>query len=231
MFGLASRCRAGHALPSAVDVRRTGAVDGRVSALQVVHGVDDRAVDPHLEVQVRAVAAARAARVADDLALADARAHRGAEARLVRVARRHRRRVLDAGVVAVAARGRLALHQDDPARGGGADRRARRDADVDAGVAGLPGARFAERRGDRAVDGPDQTARALPDRAGWARGGRARGARGGGLQARGDALLLALQRGDVVFEVVALVARRGQGARLLVACALGALLPRHELGL
>src|SRR6185295_12577038 len=58
---------------------------------EVVQRVRDRAVDAHLEVQVRTEAQPGAAAVADDLALADARAERRREARLVRVARRQRR--------------------------------------------------------------------------------------------------------------------------------------------
>src|SRR4051794_5884142 len=139
---------------------------GAFLALEVVERVGHLAVDADLEVQVVAVAAAGAARVADDLALGDMGAHRGGEARLVRVTRRHGCRVLDAGEVAVAAGLRLALHQGDRARGGRADRRAGRDADVDARVAGLPRALLAERRGDRPVDRPDELPAAAADRAG-----------------------------------------------------------------
>src|SRR3954453_14699420 len=88
--------------------------------LQVVHRVHDRPVDAHLEVQMRAEAAPGAAAVADHLALADRRPHRGGEARLVGGARRHRRRMLDAREVAVAAGCRLGLHEYDPAGRGGA---------------------------------------------------------------------------------------------------------------
>src|SRR4051794_2809255 len=105
-----------------------------------------------------AEAAPGAAAVADDLTLCDARAERRAEARLVGVARRHHGGVLDAREVAVAARDAGALHERDAAGGGRADRRPGRHADVDAGVAGLPGARLAEWRGDRPVDRPDQRA-------------------------------------------------------------------------
>src|SRR4051812_10038137 len=153
-------------------------------------------------------AAAGAPNVADHLALFDLCAHRRAEPRLVRVTRRQRARVLDAGEVPVAARGRLALHEHDLAVRGGADRRAGRDADVDARVAGLPGARLAERRRDRTVDRPDQPARARLDRAG---GDRPRVARELGLDLR----LLLLQRRDVVLEIVAAVARARQQAVLV----------------
>src|SRR3712207_8913546 len=54
-----------------------------------------------------------AADVADDLALGDRLADRDADARLVRVARRHRAAVLDAGEVPVAARGARALDEQD----------------------------------------------------------------------------------------------------------------------
>src|SRR3954453_4348117 len=111
--------------------------------LEVVKRVHNRAIDPRLEVQVRAEAAARAARVADDLALGDVRADARPEARLVRVARRERPRVLDAREVAVAAARGLGLHERDRAGRGGADRGPARDADVDPRVTGLPGARLA----------------------------------------------------------------------------------------
>src|SRR6185503_17702903 len=88
---------------------------------EVVQRVRDRTVDAHLEMQVRTEAQPGAAGVADDLALADARAERRREARLVRVARRQRGRVRDAGVVAVPARGAGRLHQRDLARRGRAD--------------------------------------------------------------------------------------------------------------
>src|SRR3712207_6568402 len=64
--------------------------------LQVTGRVDRRPVDAHLEVQVRTGGVARVARLADDLALADALAHGHADARLVAVARRQRAGVLDA---------------------------------------------------------------------------------------------------------------------------------------
>src|SRR5215213_4424170 len=78
--------------------------------LQVAGRVDRRAVDARLEVQVVAEAVPGAADVADDLALGDARAVGCAVARLVGVARRQAAGVLDAGVVAVAAR---PAHQHD----------------------------------------------------------------------------------------------------------------------
>src|SRR4051794_27026118 len=71
--------------------------------LQVVQGVRGLAVDPRLEVQVRPGREAGAPDGADRVALADVLPHVHVEARLVPVARRQRRAVLDAGVVAVAA--------------------------------------------------------------------------------------------------------------------------------
>ena len=79
--------------------------------------------------------------------------------RLVGVAGGQRAAVLDAGVVAVAARpARRARRCRPPAARIGVPVR---DADVDAGVAGLPGAALAERRGDRPVDRPDEVSVAL----------------------------------------------------------------------
>src|SRR4051812_34903370 len=152
--------------------RRRGARTAGRRDSEVVQRVRDRAVDPHLEVQVRPEAQAGAAAVADDLALADGRPERRREARLVRVARRERRGVRDARVVAVAARRADGLHQRHLARRGGTDGRPARHADVDAGVARLPRAALAERRGDRPVDRPDHAAVALPDRARGQRSGR-----------------------------------------------------------
>ena len=71
--------------------------------LQISERVDGRAVDPDLEVEVVAEAAAGAADVADHVALRDRRADAGRVARLVRVAGREPAAVVDAGVVAVAA--------------------------------------------------------------------------------------------------------------------------------
>src|SRR3954447_6611970 len=171
--------------------------------------------------RVRPEAAAGAAAVADHLSLLDARAHRRAEARLVRVAGRQRGRVLDAGEVAVAAGRRLRLHQHDLAVGRRADRRARGDADVDARVAGLPGARLAERRRDRPVDRPDEPARAAADRTG---GERAAEARQLGL----ELALGLLEAGDVVFELVPAVARGVQQRGLLRTGALDGVLALDE---
>src|SRR5829696_2481568 len=170
-------------------------------ALQVPHRIDGRPVDAHLEVQVVAEAVPGAADVADHLALAHARAHRGPVAGLVRVAGRERA-VRDARVVAVAAG---PAEQHDTAGIGGADRRARRDADVDARVQAAPA--HAERRDYGPVDGPDQRARALPDRAG-------RAAALSGLELRQHRRLLLLERPQVALEVLALRPRGRQRARL-----------------
>src|SRR3954452_21226579 len=84
---------------------------------EVVQRVDRDAVDARLEVQVVPEAVAGAPDVADDLALGDARAHGGREARLVRVAGGEpAARVLDARVVAVAVD--PAQDHDAPGRGG-----------------------------------------------------------------------------------------------------------------
>ena len=108
-----------------------------------------------------AEAVARAARVADDLALRDALADGDADARLVAVTGRQPAAVADAGVVAVAAD---PAGDQDAAGLGGVDRRARRHRDVDARVQAAPA--HAERRDDRAVDGPDEAAGARLDRPG-----------------------------------------------------------------
>src|SRR6476469_431450 len=134
-------------------------------ASKVIQRVRHRAVDAHLEVQVRPETATGAAREADDLTLADLLAQRDAERRLMRVAGGHRAGVLDAGEVPVAARGGLRLQQRDAPGGGRVARRSRGGADVDAGGAARPGAALPERRGDRAVDGPNQRAAAALDRA------------------------------------------------------------------
>src|SRR3954452_719023 len=175
---------------------------------EVVQRVRDRAVDPHLEVQVRAEAQPGAAGVADDLALRDARPERGREARLVRVARRQRRAVRDARVVAVAAGRADRLHERDLARRGGADRRAARDADVDARVARLPRAALAERRRDRPVYRPDHPARAALDRARRQRPGRPR-------ERALDLRLLGPQARERALEVLALAAHLHERAALV----------------
>src|SRR5437588_6629359 len=99
--------------------------------LEVAQRVDRRPVDPHLEVQVRAEAVARAADVADQLSLCDLRARADGEGRLVGVAGRHPAAMVDTGVVAVAAD--PACKDDRPGRGS-VDRRSVGDADVDSGV-------------------------------------------------------------------------------------------------
>src|SRR3954447_5035739 len=110
--------------------------------LEVVQGVRYGAVDPHLEVQVVAEAEAGAADAPDHLSLAHVLADAHEDRRLVAVAGRQRGRVLDAGVVAVAAHPARDHHSTSVRC---ADRSARRHADVDAGVARLPGTSLAER--------------------------------------------------------------------------------------
>src|SRR5262249_3351721 len=103
---------------------------------------------------------------------------------------------------------------------GGADRRAGRDADVDARVAGLPRALLAERRRDRPVDRPDQPARAVLDRAEVA-----------DVDARQLCLDLRLrldEARDVVLELLAAVARGLQQRGLLAPDGLDAVAPAHE---
>src|SRR3954447_13746143 len=142
---------------------------------------------------------------ADDLALADARAEARAELRLVGVARRQARAVLDAGVVAVAAGRADALHEHDAAVVGGVDRRADRGRDVDAGV-DVAGALLAEGAGDRPVDRPDHAARALADR---------EVARLLDLvELRGDLARRRLEVVDVALEALAVVAHLPEGGRL-----------------
>src|SRR4051794_7815844 len=104
---------------------------------------------------MRAEAAARAVGDRDDLALRDVRAGADREARQMGVAGRQCGGVLDAQEVPVAARRALGLLEGDDAGARGADRGPARDPDVDARVAGLPGAALTERGGDRAVDRPD----------------------------------------------------------------------------
>src|SRR5207247_696299 len=94
--------------------------------------------------------------------------------------------------------GRL-LKRHDP-RAGGAHRGAARDADVDARVAGLPRAPLAERRGDRAVDGPDELSGARLDRAGRQAGKPARRA----VERALDLVLLGLEVGQPTLQRVAL---------------------------
>src|SRR5205807_5328074 len=70
--------------------------------LQIPKRIDGRAVDPNLEMQMRAEAVPRAPDVADHLALRDAAATDG-ERRLVRVRRRETAAVVDDREVPVAA--------------------------------------------------------------------------------------------------------------------------------
>src|SRR4051812_47871527 len=171
-------------------------ISGRIAS-KVVQRVRDRSVDAHLEVQVRTEAAPGAARQADDLALADTLAQRDAERGLVGVAGGHRAGVLDAGEVAIATGGRFGLQQGDAPGRGGADRGAGGHADVDAGMAGLPGTPLAELRRDRAAHRPDERPAAALDRAGRQRALTA-------LQRPGDLRLLGLEVGKVALELPAL---------------------------
>src|SRR5207253_10369631 len=91
--------------------------------LEVAERVGGGAVDPHLEVEVRAGAVAGVAGVADQVALADLGADGGGEARLEGVAGGEPAAVVDAGVVAVTAAFVLGLLEDHGPVGGGADRR------------------------------------------------------------------------------------------------------------
>ena len=179
---------------------RLHALEG-TARLEVPHRVDRIAADPDLEVQVRAGRVARVAGVADDLALADALADRDRDPRLVAVARGDAAAVVDAGVVAVAAG---PAGDRDGAAVGGAQRRALRDGDVDAGVEPAPA--VAERRGERAVDRPDEAARALPDR-------RRRAGRSTPASRAAIFGLLLLERGEVGLELVAV---RADGDERLV---------------
>src|SRR4051812_29653813 len=174
--------------------------------LEIAHGVDRRPVDPRLEVDVRSEAVPRAARGADDLPLGHALADGDPDARLVAVARGERAAVVDAGVVAVAAD---PAGDDHAAALGRVDRGARRHRDVDAGVQAAPA--HAERGDDRAVDGPDQPARAGSDRARLDRPGAALD----GGDARLDPAVGGLERGEVALEVLAAVARAGERLRLV----------------
>src|SRR5829696_3485920 len=185
-------------------------------ALQVPHRIDGRPVDAHLEVQVVAEAVPGAADVADHLALAHARAHRGPVARLVRVAGRERAAVVDARVVAVAAG---PAQQHDAAAVGGADRRSRRHGDVDARVQAPPA--HAEAGDDRPVDRPDQAARALADRAGRAAALRR-------LEPGEHRRLLFLERRQVALQITPVVPRGRERPRLHRAGALELLLAVDE---
>src|SRR5829696_6338723 len=185
-------------------------------ALQVPHRIDGRPVDAHLEVQVVAEAVPGAADVADHLALAHARAHRGPVARLVRVAGRERAAVVDARVVAVAAG---PAQQHDAAAVGGADRRSRRHGDVDARVQAPPA--HAEAGDDRPVDRPDQAPRALADRAGRAAALRR-------LEPGEHRRLLLLERRQVALQITPVVPRGRERPRLHRAGALELLLAVDE---
>src|SRR6266536_34514 len=139
--------------------------------LEVAERVDGDAVDPDLEMEVRAGAEAGAADVADHLALRDVLAAGDRDARLVAVRRGEAAAVVDHHEVAVAG---LPAAVDDAAGSGGVDRRAVWDADVDAGMEPAPAG--AERARDRAAHGPDEPARARRGRRGRTRAAAAGGA-------------------------------------------------------
>src|SRR4051812_45125823 len=106
----------------------------RTGDLEVSHRIGHFAVDPDLEVKVRAEAVAGAVAVADDLALGDLLPGRDRKGLLVGVTGGETATVVDAGVVAIAAAARLRLSEDHGSRSRGADRRAARNRDVDARV-------------------------------------------------------------------------------------------------
>src|SRR4051794_6103614 len=187
---------------------------------EVVQRICHGSVDSDLEMQMRAKAETGASGDPDDLSLRHVLADMDTQRRLVPVARREHRGVLDAGVVAVA---RDPAGDRDAAGVGGADRRPGRHADVDAGVARLPGATLAEGRRDRPVDRPDHRAAAAPDRAGVERRATL-----GGTQLRLD---LRLQLREVALELLArrLDVRERGAAPIARALELDAV--RHELAL
>src|SRR5215211_5858468 len=122
----------------------------RPSLLQVTQWIYGRAADPHLEVDVRAEAVARAADVPDRLALRHGAAA-DREARLVGIGRRQPAAVVDDDQVAVAAH--PAGVDDDAGRGRG-DRSPIPDGDVDSLVHAAPAP--PERAHDGSADRPDQ---------------------------------------------------------------------------
>src|SRR3954468_15412508 len=167
----------------------SGCTTPEATDLQEVHRVRDGAVDARLEVEVRAGRVARRAHLPDDLPARDRLPRVDQEGRLVAVARGQRGGVLDARVVPVATGVR---GDDDLAGARRPDRRARGGRDVHTGVARLPRAGLAERRRDRAVDGPDELSVAA-DRAGRDRSGLPR-------EAALDGAGLALQVVEVALE-------------------------------
>src|ERR1700733_9921706 len=162
--------------------------------LKVTHRVGDGAVYTNLEMQVRTEAVTGAAAVPDDVALRNRLAGRDRERALVGVAGGEPAAVVDAGVVAVAAAAGLGLGEDHGAVGGGADRGAFRDGDVDPGMELVAGADVA------ATEGRDHRPVARPDQAAAAPLGRPRRQRrrAGGGELGGD---LALDRGDVAVDL------------------------------
>src|SRR5207248_5776278 len=98
---------------------------------EITERIHGRAVEAHLEVDVRACAEAGAAAVADHLALGDLLAAGGRDPRLMAVQRGDPAAVVDHHEVAVA--GHPAAPEDLAGRRG-VDRGAGRDADVDTGM-------------------------------------------------------------------------------------------------
>src|SRR5438874_5807017 len=99
--------------------------------LEVTHRIDGGAVDPDLEMEVRAEAVAGAVHEPDRLPLRHALADGDVDRLLMAITGRHSAAVVDARVVAVAAD---PAGDHDSARRGGVDRRPGRDTDVDPGV-------------------------------------------------------------------------------------------------
>ena len=173
---------------------------------QVPRRVLRLAVDPSLEVQVRAGAAPGAADVADHLALLDARALRGGEARHMGVARRELAGVRDADDVPVAA---LLAGEADASARRGPDGRAGGGRDVDPVVVAPPAR--TEGRALGSLDGRRDRGRAAAPVAGYR---RLPGLRGGSLDI-GAAAIGGLR--------VAISGRGGRAGGALVGFAAGAL--------
>src|SRR5262245_14392021 len=122
--------------------------------LEVAEGIDGRAVDAHLEMEMRAEGVPGGADLAEHFALADLLAVRDVDPLLVPVGRRDAAAVVDDHEVAVAAH---PAGVDDRAARGCPDRCPGADTDVDALVHAAPA--IAERARDRPVDRPDEAAR------------------------------------------------------------------------
>src|SRR5262249_39119701 len=123
-------------------------------ALQVPERVDGRAVDPHLEVQVRAEAVPGAADVPDHVALVHVLAAGDGDRALGAICGREVAAVVDHRQVAVT---RLPAAVDDRAARRGVNRRPIAHADVDSLVHPAPAP--PERARDRPAHGPDEPGR------------------------------------------------------------------------